>query len=84
MRNRSSCASGRAYVPSYSMGFCVAATMNGSGSGRVTPSADTWRSSIASSSADCVFGGVRLISSARRMFVNTGPCRNAKSPVRGS
>ena len=66
------------------MGFWVAATMNGSGSGRVTPSAETWRSSIASSSADWVFGGVRLISSASRMFVNTGPSRNAKSPERGS
>ena len=31
-------------------------TKNGSGSGRVSPSAVTWCSSIASSSADCVFG----------------------------
>ncbi len=69
------------YVPSYSIGFMVAATMNGTGSLRVTPSADTWRSSIASSSADWVFGGVRLISSASRMFVNTGPSRNSNSPA---
>ena len=35
----------------------------------------TWRSCIASSSAACVFGGVRLISSASSTFVNTGPRR---------
>ena len=33
---------------------------------------------MASSSAACVFGGVRLISSANRMFVKTGPLENAK------
>lgn len=32
MKNRSSCASGRGNVPSYSMGFCVASTINGLGS----------------------------------------------------
>jgi hypothetical protein len=37
------------------------------------PSTLTWRSSIASSSAACVFGGVRLISSASSRFVKTGP-----------
>ena len=37
------------------------------------PCTVTWCSCIASSSADCVFGGVRLISSARTMFENTGP-----------
>ena len=31
--NRSSCASGKAYVPSYSIGFDVATTWNGSGNG---------------------------------------------------
>ena len=31
--NRSSCASGSGYVPSYSTGFEVATTWNGSGSG---------------------------------------------------
>ena len=40
------------------------------------PSTDTCRSSIASSSAACVFGGVRLISSASSRLVNTGPSRN--------
>ena len=63
-------------MPSYSTGFCVAMTMNGSGSGRDLPSSETCRSSIASSSDDCVFGGVRLISSASSRFVNTGPSRN--------
>ena len=33
MMKRSSCASGRGKVPSYSIGFWVAITMNGSGSG---------------------------------------------------
>ncbi len=33
MRNRSICASGRTYVPSSSMGFWVASTMKGLGSG---------------------------------------------------
>ena len=51
-------------MPSYSIGFAVASTWNGSGSGNVSPSTVTWRSCIASSRADCVFGGVRLISSA--------------------
>ena len=64
MRKRSSWASGSGNVPSYSMGFCVAMTMNGAGSWRVTPSTVIWCSSIASRSADCVFGVARLISSA--------------------
>jgi hypothetical protein len=71
-------------VPSYSTGFWVAATMNGSGSARGLPSTDTCRSSITSSSADCVFGGVRLISSASSRLVNTGPSRNSNTAVRGS
>ena len=60
-------------MPSCSTGFCVAMTMNGSGSMWLAPSALTWRSSIASSSADCVFGEARLISSARTMLANSGP-----------
>ena len=43
----------------------------------VVPSAVTWRSSIASSSADWVRGAARLISSARRMLQNTGPGWNS-------
>ena len=50
------------------------------------PPAVTWRSCIASSSAACVFGGVRLISSARITFAKTGPFtyRSARSPVERS
>ena len=72
-RKRSSCASGSGYVPSYSIGFWVASTRNGRSSGRVTPSIVTCRSCIASSSAACVFGGARLISSASSRFVKIGP-----------
>ena len=63
------------------MGFCVASTMNGSGIWCVTPSTVTWRSSIASSSADCVLGVARLISSASTTCAMIGPGRNSKSPV---
>ena len=41
----------------------------------------TWRSSIASSSADCVFGDARLISSASTTLANTPPGRNSNSLV---
>ena len=57
-------------------------TASRAGSGR--PSTDTCPSFIASSSALCVRGGVRLISSARTRFANTGPGLNSKSPVFGS
>ena len=41
-------------------------------------------SCMASSNADCVLGGVRLISSARMMFAKIGPLTNTRSrlPVR--
>ena len=44
------------------------------------------RSCMASSSADCVFGGVRLISSASRMLAKIGPLTNVqvRRPVVGS
>jgi hypothetical protein len=64
-------------VPSCSIGFCVASTKNGSGSGALA-AAVTWRSCIASSSAACVFGGVRLISSARITFAKIGPLTKRK------
>ena len=48
-------------------------TMNGGGERPWLPSTVTWRSSIASSSADCVFGEARLISSASTMLANSGP-----------
>ena len=57
MRNRSRCASGSGYTPSLSIGFCVASTMNGAGTGCVTPPIETWRSAMTSSSADCTFAG---------------------------
>ena len=47
----------------------------------VTPSIVTCRSCIASSSAACVFGGARLISSPSRRLAKTGPGRNSKSAV---
>ena len=75
--NLSSAASGSGYVPSCSMGFCVAITKNGSSSRIVRPPALTECSSIASSSADCVRGVARLISSARRRCVKIGPGANS-------
>ena len=71
-------------MPSYSIGFWVASTTNGGSSGRVTPSIVTCRSCIASSSAACVFGGARLISSARRRLVKIGPGQERNSPRRWS
>ena len=56
-RNRSICASGSGNVPSCSIGFWVAMTKNGLVSWWVVPSMVTWRSSMASSSADWVLGG---------------------------
>ncbi len=47
--------------------------MNGAGSGRATPSTETWPSDIASSRQLCVRGVVRLISSASTRFANNGP-----------
>src|SRR4029078_8548179 len=49
--NRSSCPSGSGYVPSCSMGFCVASTKNGFGSIIVSPLAVTECSCIAASRA---------------------------------
>ena len=79
---RSSCASGSGYVPSCSIGFCVAITKNGSGSLCVSEPIVTSRSCIACNSAACVFGGVRLISSASKMFAKIGPWmkRNSRRP----
>ena len=68
-------------MPSYSIGLSVASRKNGLGSSIVTPSTVTWPSAIASSSADCVFGVARLISSTSRTFVKIGPGRNSKSRV---
>ena len=70
---RSSWASGSGKVPSYSIGFWVAITMNGRASGWVMPSTVTCTSCMHSSSADWVFGEARLISSTSTMFAKTGP-----------
>ena len=53
----------------------------GTGSRRVTPSTVTCCSAIASSSADCVFGVARLISSTRTTLAKIGPGRNSNSRV---
>src|SRR6266511_4781120 len=79
MVNRSSCASGSGYVPSYSIGFCVAITMNGRASSYETPSTVTCCSCMHSSKADCVFGEARFISSTRRRLAKTGPGLNWNS-----
>ena len=70
-------------MPSCSIGFCVARTRNGSGSGVVVSPTVTCRSCIASRSADCTLAGARLISSARTRFANTGPRRATNSCVFG-
>ena len=75
---RSSWASGNGKVPSNSIGFCVAITMNGVSNACVSPSTVTWRSCIASSSAACVFGEARLASSTRTRFEKIAPGRKRK------
>ena len=56
------------------MGFCVAITRNGRSSSCVVVPLVTVRSCMASSSADCVFGVARLISSASTRLAKIGPC----------
>ena len=80
---RSTCASGSGYVPSDSIGFCVASTRNGAGTWCVSWPIVTWRSCITSSSADCTLAGARLISSASRKLQNTGPSSVSKPPLSG-
>ena len=60
-------------MPSSSIGFCVASTKNGAGSRYKWPRTVQECSCMASSRADCVFGGVRLISSARIILPKIGP-----------
>ena len=59
----------------------MATTRKGSASRRVTPLSVTCRSSMHSSSADCVRGVARFISSASSMLVNTGPGLKVNSPA---
>ena len=80
---RSNCASGKRYVPSWSIGFCVAITKNGGASVWVIPSTVTCRSSITSNNAACVFAGARLISSIRTKLEKTGPEWKENSAVFG-
>src|SRR6185503_9820235 len=81
MVKRSSCDSGSGKVPTCSEGFCVAMTKKGVGSLRVSPSAVTWCSSIASSSADWVLGVARFTSSARITCAKIGPGWKLKAPL---
>ena len=67
-------------MPACSIGFWVAITMNGLGTSCVIPSTVTCPSSITSSSADCVFGEARLISSARTISWKIGPGWNVNVP----
>ena len=57
-----------------SIGFCVAITKNGSGKEWLSPSIETFFSSMASKKALCDFGLPLLSSSAKTIFVNIGPC----------
>ena len=55
-------------------------TRNGTPTGCEMPSTVTLPSSMTSSSADCVFGLARLISSASTMLAKTGPAWNSNAP----
>ena len=79
-RKRSSCASGRGYVPSISMGFSVARTKKGSSRRCRVPAMVTACSAMASRSADWVLGVARLISSASTTWAKMGPRCNVKGP----
>src|ERR1700684_3682838 len=65
-------------LPAASKGFWVAMTMKGRGRGWEMPSAETWRSSIASRSADWALGEARFSSSARRTLVKMGAGRKGE------
>ena len=71
--NRSIWASGRLNVPSSSMGFSVAITMNGLGSSMRSPPIVVAPSAMASSIADCVLALERLISSSNTKLAWIGP-----------
>ncbi len=60
-------------MPSWSTGFWVAITRNGSGIGYTVPAMVVWRSSIASSIALWVLALERLISSSSTTLACTGP-----------
>ena len=75
---RSIWASGRLNVPSSSIGFCVAMTMNGLGSSMRSPPMVVAPSAMASSIADWVLALERLISSSSTKFAWIGPICVAK------
>ena len=62
----------------FASGHVLVEGLPGLGRRWLTPACVTWLSCIASSSADCVRGVARLISSTRTSCANTGPCLNAK------
>ena len=70
---RSICASGSTNVPSSSMGFCVAITMNGLGRAMRSPPMVLAPSAMASSMADWVLALERLISSSSTKLAWIGP-----------
>ena len=65
-------------MPSCSSGFCVARTWKGLGTSCRVPATVTCCSCMACSSADCVRGEARLISSAISNCAKTGPGMNRK------
>ena len=71
-------------MPSSSIGFWVASTMNGLGSGWMVPAIEVCRSCIASSIADWVLALARLISSSSTKLACTGPSWVSNSWRRGS
>ena len=77
-KKRSNWASGRGYVPSYSIGFCVAKVVKTGLKGCCWPSTETCCSCIASSRADCVLAGARFTSSANNRSQKMGPGENWK------
>ena len=68
-------------MPSDSIGFWVARTRNGVGTGIVSRPMVTCRSCMTSSRALCTLAGARLISSASSRLVKTGPLVVSNSPV---
>ena len=61
----------------------VATTRNGSGIAKVRPPTVTWRSAIASSSADWTRAGARLISSTSTTLARIGPGSTSKASDEG-
>ncbi len=71
-------------MPSSSIGFCVARTMNGAGKRCICPPIEVCRSCIASSMALWVLAEARLTSSRSTKLAWTGPSRVSNELVRAS